>query len=208
MLCSAPLILVLSYIQFGGAYLLIKTVKNRIVLRVNNANKESLPTMPFQDVLSNLQSSELNKAMESLSEPQRYELLLQSYGTSILDAAGGASKKSLNSSSLLSMQTLFQEMIVKRVKPSKRSTSYLLNAAAAFCSCASLAESIQLCISGGILKNFGVSIGGLTTPSIDKNSASFLEPVPADDREKEVLYATILSAIVSLWGIFEVFNTH
>ena len=135
--------------------------------------------------------------MGSLNDAQKYELVLQSYGTSLLEEGGK------NNSALNSMNTLFREMVEKRVNPSRRSASILVNAVSSFRSCEQLGESMRLLVASGCLKVFGVSIGGLTTPALKTDAASFLEPIPSDDREQEVLYASIVGFMVLLWGGLE-----
>lgn len=49
-----------------------------------------------------------------------------------------------------------------------------------------------------------MGIGRLSTPALTEDAASFLEPAPKDEREKEVLYAALLGALVTSWGVFEV----
>ena len=143
-------------------------------------------------------SSELNRVMGSLNEAQKYELVLQSYGTSLLEEGGR------NNSALNSMNTLVREMVEKRVNPSRRSASILINAVSSFKSCEQLGESMRLLVAAGCLKVFGISIGGLTTPALKTDAASFLSPVPSDDREQEVLYASIVGFMVLLWGGLEI----
>lgn len=142
--------------------------------------------------------SELDKALSTLSDPQKYELLIQSYGNSLLES------NSRKDTSLEAMQSLYREMLLQSQVPSTRATGMLLNAAASFCSPSTLSDSLRLCISGGALRTFGVGVGRLTTPAVSSVAAAFLEPVPSDDREKEVLYAALLGTLVSVWGVLEI----
>ena len=55
---------------------------------------------------------------------------------------------------------------------------------------------------GGSLKAFGFSISQLTTPMIKNIPASPLLPdisIPNDNREKEVLYASVVFALITSW---------
>ena len=175
-------------------------LRNVLRNRYFQSSLSLVPDKPSRSSLGNPvdASSELNKVMSSLNEAQKYELVLQSYGTSILE------ESYRNQSSLNSMNTLFQEMIEKRVNPSRRSASILINAVASFRSCEQLGESMRLLVASGRLKVFGLSIGGLTTPALQTDAASFLEPVPSDDREQEVLYASLAGGMAVLWAVLEV----
>jgi hypothetical protein len=142
--------------------------------------------------------SELSRAMDSLSESQKYEVVMQSYGASILESSVR------NTTALQSMLALYREMVEGNQVPSQRSTRTLLNAAATFCSCDTLGDAFKLFISGGAVRVFGVGVGRLSAPVVREESGSFLEAVPNDEREKEVLLASVVGALILSWGGLEV----
>lgn len=98
------------------------------------------------------QASELNRVIGTLSDSQKYELVLQSYGNSILSGQGPR-----NETAYRGMVNLYKEMIEKRVQPSQRASSLMVSAASSTYSCSAIGEALRLCIAGGQLRTFGRS---------------------------------------------------
>ena len=64
----------------------------------------------------------------------------------------------------------------------------------------------QYTFVGGTIKSFGLSIGQLTTPMVKYIPASPLLPdiqLPFDNREKEVLYASVVFVSLAFWILFQ-----
>lgn len=137
--------------------------------------------------------------MEKMPLDEKYSLLLQSYASSIMERSADDSAKVLKT-----MESLYTEMLCLSIKPSENSARSMMNAAATFCNSEKLAEVMQLIKAGGYVRAFGVINAQLTKPlmSADVESKSMLSDsiqVPTDDRESEVLYASIVAGTASVY---------
>ena len=107
----------------------------------------------------------LKDLLEALPENEKYDLLLQSYKTKILTKA-----ESLSSSSnyMEKMENVYYEMLKSKIKPDVKSSAALIDAAASTCSTKYMANAMRLLKLNLVTKGFGVAIGMLTKPKVEK----------------------------------------
>mmetsp|Transcript_8471 Transcript_8471/g.12622 ORF Transcript_8471/g.12622 Transcript_8471/m.12622 type:complete len:515 (+) Transcript_8471:2-1546(+) len=143
--------------------------------------------------------SELNSLLEKMPVNEKYSLLLQSYATRILESK----KKDINL--LEKMEGLYKEMIQKRISPDGKGSSGFLDAAASFCSVDKLSRALRLMKAAGTVKIFGVANGQITSPVVNSDGLSMINiDVPSDDREVEVLFASVAFATSISWIVMQV----
>lgn len=138
--------------------------------------------------------SKLDFLLESMPENEKYGILLQSFSSQILEESDVT-----NTTLLTTMTSLFNEMIEKAINPSTISVKSLIDASSKFRSCEKLGEAMQLSKAGGVIKAFGVGNSILIEPIIQGGSSAYssLIEVPKDDREQEVIYASIILLLAS-----------
>jgi len=95
------------------------------------------------------------------------------------------------------MEILYNEMIKRSLKPTIKSTEYLINSCATFTNSVKLGRSLQLSKASGNLKVFGAANSIITTPvtSIQQTKLIGSVTLPYDNRDEEVLYAGVISGI-------------
>jgi hypothetical protein len=142
-------------------------------------------------------NSELDKMLKKLPEDQKYELLLQSYCQQILE------DKKQDVDSLSKMFTLYGEMITKKMRPTSRSCQSLLDSAATFCSADVLGKAIQLSKASGQLKSFGGLISMIPDPLRTKKDILPSLEIPKDNREQEILFATIVLSLATSYVLLQ-----
>lgn len=144
-------------------------------------------------------TAQLKTLMEKMPLEEKYSLLLQSYASSVMERSADDSAKVLKT-----MESLYTEMLCLSIKPGEKSARSMLNAAATFCNSEKLAEVMQLVKAGGYVRAFGVINAQLTKPLMSaavESKAMLSESiqVPKDDREAEVLYASIVAGTASVY---------
>ena len=109
------------------------------------------------------------------------------------------------------MEILYNEMIKRSLKPSIKSTEYLINSCSSFTSSVKLGRSMQLSKAAGSIKVFGAANSIITTPVISKQQTKLIGSVvlPYDNRDEEVVYAGIISGtgiVYITMQVLSVFN--
>jgi hypothetical protein len=133
--------------------------------------------------------------LNTLSDLDKYNLLLQSYANNILD---NNDKNKNNNDDYNAMEILYNEMIKRSLKPTIKSTEFLINSCATFTNSVKLGRSLQLSKASGNLKVFGAANSIITTPVTSKQQTKLmgsLSVLPYDNRDQEVLFAGSIAGI-------------
>eukprot|EP01031_Cornospumella_fuschlensis_P031596 gene31596-38184_t len=153
----------------------------------------------LQLIVDPVSNTDVNKMLEEMSMPEKYYLLLQSYGGKIMEGA----KK--DSALFDKMEALFDSMLQKSIAPDDKSAQYLLDSAALFGRVEVMTKALRLTKKGGRSKAFGVINGQLTSPMTKSVQSSMLTvSVPTDNRGKEVFLAASLMMSLILWIFLQV----
>jgi len=112
-----------------------------------NLEKTQGETVESNDIaklyrISTSTETELNSLLDKMPINEKYSILLQSYATKILES----NKK--DASLLDKMESLYNEMIQKRISPEGKGSSGFLDAAASFCSVDKLSRALRLMKAG------------------------------------------------------------
>ena len=157
----------------------------------------------------NRNDNELNSRLNTLSDVDKYNLLLQSYANNILD---NNNNNKDNNNDYNAMEILYNEMIKRSLKPTIKSTEFLINSCTTFTNSVKLGRSLQLSKASGNLKVFGAANSIITTPVMSKQQTKLigsLSVLPYDNRDEEVLFAGSIAGIglvyISL-QFFSIFN--
>ena len=134
----------------------------------------------------------LNKIFENISVEEKYSILLETYSKELNDEQSFDKRSQLFST----IDTLYSEFV--QISPNlstKPSYSYI-NAASQLSDSMLFSNALQVARSAGGIRRFGLAINQLTSPSSPIRSDV---EVPKDDRDKEVLYAVIVSSFIALF---------
>lgn len=102
---------------------LLKTCMSRLQYQKKS---NDLVETELQLIVDPVSNNDVNKMLEEMSLPDKYYLLLQSYGSKIMES----SKR--DSALFDKMDSLFDSMLQKSIAPDDRSAQYLLDSAALF----------------------------------------------------------------------------
>jgi hypothetical protein len=143
------------------------------------------------------QASDLEELLGSLPDEDKYETVLGSYTSKILQAVPR------NKDDFEAILRLTREISDKAITVSIRAQIKVLDAAAALCEPTQIAASLRFMRSQGSVKAFGSAVPMLSNmPSNSKQRSSllsFLDKLPEDERGREVVSASVtLAAIGSL----------
>ena len=171
-----------------------------------------IPTLNAADIVNEKTNSEPSSFIQTMSKSKKledilvempdsdkYEILLKSYSTQIIQGANR------NVSVLSTMFQLFNEMLGV-TKISTESVKAIIDASSVFSNCDLIGRSFQLSKAGGAIRAYGVGIGKLITPVISKEQANFLPLLPYDARTKEILYLGAAITIVATYSTLKVWN--
>lgn len=140
------------------------------------------------------QSAEVNEILQNMPTADKYSLLLQSYGSKLME------ENYQDDGMMRKMESLFFEMIASKISPEERSARYFLDAAASFCSVERVTQALKLLKAGGRLRAFGVVNGQLTTPVVSALRSQLTDvTLPKDNRETEVTLALGVVSSSMLW---------
>lgn len=170
-----------------------KTISTSLFAETASTLSASQATNNGQIIKADIYDSKLAMLLETMSETEKYDILIQSYGANILESSNK------NITELKTMTSLFAEMLQKAIQPSERATKSLLDAASKFGSCDKVGRALQLSKASGLIRAYGVGNGKLITPVTSAKNADFLPEFPKDDREKEILYAGGVATIAASW---------
>jgi hypothetical protein len=140
--------------------------------------------------------------LDSMPMSEKYALLIQSYAGKVLEG------QQRDGAALTTIESLYVEMLAGGNRPTEKTSQLYLDAASAFCSSATLGRALQLGKASGSVKAFGSSIGQLTTPITNAAVAATLfatsSKMTSDDRESEILYATLAALSVFVFAALQV----
>jgi len=146
--------------------------------------------------------TELTSMLDSMPMSEKYALLIQSYAGKVLEG------QQRDGAALTTIESLYVEMLAGGTRPTEKTSQLYLDAASAFCSSATLGRALQLGKASGSVKAFGSSIGQLTTPITNAAVAATLfvasSKMTSDDRESEILYATLAALSVFVFAALQV----
>ena len=137
-------------------------------------------------------SSNLNKIFENISVEEKYSILLETYSKELCEEQSFDKRSQLFST----IDTLYSEFV--QISPNlstKPSYSYI-NAASQLSDSILFSNALQVARSAGGIRRFGLAAKQLTSPGSPIRSDV---EVPTDDRDKEVLYAVIVSLFLALF---------
>ena len=186
MVVSALSILFLSISVINNAFVIPKVSKIQLNSLTSINTKLSL-------------IDNVDDILQNLSDKEKYELLIQSYSTQLLENSSSSNKIDEDKEKINSMLSLFDEMIAKKLKPSNRATSNLLNAVALQCSSQLVGITLTMIKASGMLTVFGGFVSQLYDPFDNFPSTFELLPkksIPKDDRESEIFYASLAIMLV------------
>ncbi|CAN0080734.1 unnamed protein product [Heterosigma akashiwo] len=128
-------------------------------------------------------SLSVDKVLESLGEPEKYNAVLQGLANILVEEPG--SGRSFNE-----LGELLREMRERKIRPTARSLAAAVDAAAALGDCAALGSLLPELKAAGAGQVFGRALPRLTPLPVDPaaraKALKGLEPVPQDERSKEV----------------------
>ena len=177
---------------------------NFIIFRINDAFMISKVSKVQLSSLTSLNTKlslvdNVDDILQNLPDKEKYELLMQSYSTQLLENPSSSNRKDEDKKKIDSMLSLFDEMITKNLKPSNRVISNILNAAALQCSSQLVGITLKMIKTSGMLKVFGGFVSQLCDP-FDNFPSNFellpKENIPLDDRESEIFYASVAIILV------------
>lgn len=131
--------------------------------------KESKATLPA--LIS--ASPQYEKLMDKLSDDEKYNILLQSRASTLIDILGGRAPRSSPSSDIQQefepLYKLMEEMTAKKVKLTNKSFASLVDAASLSRNLGVIQACLVLARRNGVCRAFSRDIGGVAMPPSTKN---------------------------------------
>ena len=94
--------------------------------------------------------SALSSMLQKLPDKEKYDLLIQSISSEIMEGSVAA-----NISDFDRIESLYEEMVAKSIQPSPRSSVQLMNAACSYCDCEMIGRAFRIIRRTGGGKSFG-----------------------------------------------------
>ena len=161
-------------------------------LSVSSKLNSAAQNLSIAKTTSSESITNLNKIFDNISLEEKYSILLETYSKELNDEQSFDKRSQLFST----MDTLYSELV--QISPNlstKPSYSYI-NAASQLSDSILFSNALQVARSAGGIRRFGLAVKQLTSPSSPIRSDV---EVPKDDRDKEVLYAVIVSSFLALF---------